>query len=79
MKENDCKQTGDSAVLAENIKRLRTKGGMTQKELADHLFITFQAVSKWETGKTAPDIFTLPELAKLLNCRIDDLFSIAIE
>ena len=79
MKENDCKQTGDSAVLAENIKRLRTKGGMTQKELADRLFITFQAVSKWENGKTAPDIFTLPELAKLLNCRIDDLFSIAIE
>ena len=67
------------AVFAENIKRLRTKIGMTQRELADNLFITSQAVSKWENGKTAPDIFTLPELAKLLNCRIDDLFSIAIE
>ena len=37
-------------ALAENIKALRKKKGMTQEELAEDLHISAQAVSKWETG-----------------------------
>ena len=42
--------------IGKRINDLRTKSGMTQKELAEKLCVTFQAVSKWEKGKTSPDI-----------------------
>jgi transcriptional regulator with XRE-family HTH domain len=50
------------------------KRGLTQRELADSLYLSSQAVSKWENRQAAPDIFMLPKLANLLGCRIDDLF-----
>ena len=59
--------------LAETIKRLRTSFGMTQKELAEKLGITAQAVSKWEAGKTCPDVMTLPVLASLFGVTTDEL------
>ena len=37
--------------------------------------VTFQAVSKWENAKTAPDILFLPTMADLFGCHIDELFS----
>ena len=45
--------------LGRVIRQLRTEHAVTQEELADYLGISFQAVSKWETGSTLPDI-TLP-------------------
>ena len=62
-------------VLAENIQKNRKKCGLTQEELAKKLGVTFQAVSKWENAKTAPDILFLPILADLFGCYIDELFS----
>ena len=61
-------------VLGENIRRFRKKMKMTQEELADKIGVSFQAVSKWENAQSAPDISLLPLLAKVFNCRIDDLF-----
>lgn len=58
------------------IKRLRTEHSITQEELAGHLGISYQAVSKWETGATMPDITLLPELAAFFGVRIDELFSV---
>ena len=55
------------------IERLRVKAGMSQQELANELNITQGAVSQWEKGVTAPSIDKLPELAKILNCSIDEL------
>ena len=66
-------------VLATNIQKYRKKCGLTQEELAKKLGVTFQAVSKWENAKTAPDIFFLPEMADLFGCSIDELFSREIE
>ena len=63
-----------SIVFSENIKRLRRARGLTQRALADALGVTFQAVSKWENGRAAPDIFVLPGMASILGCQIDDLF-----
>ncbi len=64
-----------SAVISENIKKYRKQNGLTQEELADRLGITFQAISKWETGLCAPDILLLPDLADIFGCTIDELFS----
>ena len=62
-------------VLAANIQKFRKKRGLTQEELAKQLGVTFQAVSKWENAKTAPDILFLPTMADLFECHIDELFS----
>ncbi len=61
-------------VLAANIQKYRKKCGLTQEELAKKLGVTFQAVSKWENAKTAPDILFLPTMADLFGCYIDELF-----
>jgi len=64
-----------NAILAENIQTYRKRCGMTQDELAERLGVTFQAVSKWENAKCAPDIAFLPTMADLFGCTIDALFS----
>ncbi len=58
------------------IKRLRAEQGVTQDALAEYLGISYQAVSKWETGTTLPDITLLPKLAVFFGVRIDELFSV---
>lgn len=62
-------------ILAENIQNYRKEKGLTQEELAEKLGVTFQAVSKWENAKSAPDIFLLPIMAEIFDCKTDDLFS----
>jgi transcriptional regulator with XRE-family HTH domain len=52
--------------LGENIKKLRAEKGVTQEQLAEHLSITYQSVSKWENNITAPDLYLLPEISKFL-------------
>ena len=54
-------------IIAGNISRYRKDLGLTQEALADKLGITFQAVSKWETGQTVPDTALLPKLAHILK------------
>ena len=58
------------------IKKLRMDRKITQEEVAEYLGISYQAVSKWETGTTMPDITLLPEIAAFFGVRIDDLFSV---
>ena len=60
--------------LNENIAFFRKKRGITQEELANALGVTNQAVSKWESGKCAPDIQLLPDIAEYFNISIDELF-----
>ena len=55
------------------ISQKRKELGYTQQNLADHLHISFQAVSRWEKGTAAPDISLLPSLASILNCSTDAL------
>ena len=62
-------------ILAANILKFRKKKCLTQEDLAEKLGVTFQAVSKWETANSAPDISLLPLMADVFGCYIDELFS----
>ena len=55
------------------ILNLRTKHGMSQDALAEKVFVTRQAVSRWETGETTPNTETLKLLSKLFDVSINTL------
>ena len=60
--------------ICENIKRLRSQLGVTQEMLADYCGISSQAVSKWETGSTMPDVTMIPAIASFFRVSTDELF-----
>lgn len=60
-------------VLAQQIKYLRTSKNMTQDDLAEKLYISRQAISKWETGEAIPDIEKLVLLAEIFEVSLDFL------
>lgn len=55
------------------ILELRTKNGMSQEELAEKIYVTRQAVSRWETGETVPNTETLKLLSALFDVSINTL------
>ena len=59
--------------FAENIRKLRRENGFTQEQLAEKVGVSFQTVSRWETGVVYPDIELLPALAELFETRVDEL------
>lgn len=65
----------DNYVTGDMIRRLRESRGMTQQELADMLFVSAKAVSKWETGRGYPDISLLEPLALALGISVPELLS----
>jgi transcriptional regulator with XRE-family HTH domain len=60
-------------AIGQFIKQLRKSNKLTQKELADKLNISAQAVSRWENGESLPDTFLLMDLADILNVTVDML------
>lgn len=61
----------NQSKIGKLIKNIRTKNKLTQKEFAEKLGVTYQAVSKWETGKNLPDIETLKLICDTYNCDIN--------
>lgn len=59
--------------IGTKIKEYRTKLGLTQKDLAEKLCVTYQAVSRWENDEVEPSIETIKEMAKLFSCTTDEL------
>lgn len=55
------------------IYQLRTEKGLSQEELAEKVFVTRQAVSRWETGETVPNTETLKLLSRELDASINTL------
>ena len=65
----------NSYVTGETIRRLREKKGMTQEALAERIFVSGKAVSKWETGRGLPDIALLEPLAEALGASVIELMN----
>ena len=61
--------------LNEKIQELRKKKGLTQEELAQHLFVSRTAVSKWESGRGYPNIDSLKAMARFFGVTVDELLS----
>ena len=61
--------------LGQRIRQQREERQLRQTDIANALQISFQAVSKWERGENAPDIFLFPKLARLLGVSTDWLLS----
>lgn len=61
-------------MLKLNVKAMRERKGVSQSYLAKHLCVTVQTVSAWERGVNAPSSETLPQIAQLLECTINDLY-----
>ncbi|MBQ7293590.1 MAG: helix-turn-helix transcriptional regulator [Clostridia bacterium] len=61
------------------IKELRKKKDMTQEKLAEYLNVSFQAVSKWETGIASPDLSMIVPLSRLFDVSTDELFGLSEE
>lgn len=63
-------------LIGNNIKIIRKQIGLTQEELALHIGVTPQAVSRWENGTGMPNISMVVPLAKTLNVSTDYLFGL---
>ncbi len=62
-------------MISENIKNLRVKKGLTQKDLAEKLHVTSQAVSRWEKGDVEPSVDTIINMAKIFEVTTDEIMS----
>ena len=65
----------DTIKIGKFISSKRKEKGITQSELAEKLYITDRAISKWENGICLPDAGTMPKLCEILDITINDLFS----
>ena len=59
--------------FCEKLQMLRNSRGLTQEELAEKLYVSRTAVSKWESGRGYPSIASLKELASFFNVTLDGL------
>ncbi|MGN0376194.1 MAG: helix-turn-helix domain-containing protein [Suilimivivens sp.] len=66
-------------MLNENLLTLRKLHKLSQEDVAEKIGVSRQAVAKWESGETAPDIYNCKALADLFNVSLDDLVNFSSE
>ena len=66
-------------ILADKIIKMRKKNGWSQEELADRMNVSRQAVSKWESAQTIPDLEKILQLSNLFGVTTDYLLKDEIE
>lgn len=59
--------------IGKKIREIRTKANLSQQKFAEKYGVTYQAVSKWETGKSIPDIMILKEICNDYKINLDDI------
>lgn len=64
--------------IGKNIAKYRKSAKLTQEELGNQIGVSNQAVSKWESDVSMPDIMLLPDIAKALHITLEDLYSIPV-
>ena len=62
-------------TLGEKLKKLRAEQGLTQEELAEKLYVTRTAISKWESNRGCPSIDALKAISSFFSVSIDELLS----
>ena len=62
-------------IISAKLKSYRYERNITQRQLADVLGISPQAISKWERDECCPDIALLPLIADAIGCTVDDFFA----
>ena len=65
----------EQAMIGKFISACRKEKGLTQMQLAEKLNITNRAVSKWETGKSMPDVSLMLDLCNILGITVNELLS----
>ena len=68
-----------SMLFAETLKKLRTEKGLSQRELAEQMFVTRPAIARWENGSRLPDAAMISRLAHCLDIDVNTLLSAAAE
>ena len=61
--------------LSQRIQQLRKEQNMTQQDLADRLFVSRQAVSRWEMGTAMPDLENLVAMSRVFGVTVDELLT----
>ena len=64
-------------LFAETLRRLRTKKGLSQQELAEKMYVNRSTITRWESGSRLPDALMIFRLAKCLNTDLNTLISAA--
>lgn len=59
--------------IINNVKRLRQAAGMTQAELAARLGITTPSITKWEKGRSNPDLLNVFRMTEIFECSVNDI------
>jgi len=65
----------DNRIVGKKISTMRQENGLTQQQLAAMMNVSHQAVSKWESGQTLPDIQTMLELTRFFGITVEQLIS----
>ena len=65
--------------FAENLKELRIRNNMSQRELAERMYVTRSTITHWENGSRLPDASMIYRLADCLDVDVDRLLSVAAE
>lgn len=65
----------DKEKVGQTIALCRKRCGMTQKQLADILHVTYQSISRWELGLNLPTVDMLYEIAEVLGVTVDDILN----
>jgi transcriptional regulator with XRE-family HTH domain len=66
-----------NTLFGENLRKLRTERGLSQKQLGEQLFIYNSTVARWENGTRLPDATMIPRLARCLGVDANTLFNLA--
>lgn len=66
----------EPVVFAQNLRTARKRQGLSQKELAEKLYLSAQAVSKWERGESVPEVAYICHMAELLHVSVQWLLGV---